>query len=163
MPTSVLGYAAHASDADLKPFERRDLRPDYVDIDVLFYEICHSDVRNDWGGKTYPIVPGHEIISRITRVRPAIGRFAAGQVVGVGCLVDSCRVCSSFEHDQEYYCLHGSTLTYAGKDRHGGSPTYGGYSDRIVVPDRFVLSVPEGLDLAGAPPCCAPRSPPTRR
>jgi uncharacterized zinc-type alcohol dehydrogenase-like protein len=157
MPAPVLGYAAHTSDADLVPFafERRDLRPDDVDIDILFCGVCHSDVhhvRNDWGGETYPIVPGHEIIGRVTRVGPAVSRFSAGQVVGVGCLVDSCRVCSSCEHDHEQYCLHGSTLTYAGKDRHDGSPTYGGYSDKIVVSDRFVLSVPEGLDLAGAAP-----------
>lgn len=157
MPTSVLGYAAYASDADLVPFtfERRDLRPDDVEVDILFCGVCHSDVhhvRNDWGGETYPIVPGHEIIGRVTRVGPEVSRFSGGQIVGVGCLVDSCRTCSSCHHDLEQYCLHGSTLTYASKDRHDGSPTFGGYSKRIVVSDRFVLSVPDGLDPAGAAP-----------
>ncbi len=157
MTTTVKGYAAHASDADLVPFsfERRDLRSDDVEIDILYCGVCHSDVhhvRNDWGGETYPIVPGHEIVGRVTRVGPDVTRFAEGQVVGVGCLVDSCRECSSCEHDLEQYCLNGSTLTYAGKDRHDGSVTFGGYSEKIVTSDRFVLSIPDGLDLAGAAP-----------
>lgn len=157
MPTTVQSYAALAEGADLVPFsfERRDLRPDDVEIDILFCGVCHSDihhVRNDWGGETYPVVPGHEIVGRVTRVGPGVTRFSADQVVGVGCLVDSCRECSSCHHDREQYCLNGSTLTYAGKDRHDGSPTYGGYSGRIVVSDRFVLSVPDNLDLAGAAP-----------
>jgi uncharacterized zinc-type alcohol dehydrogenase-like protein len=161
MPTPVQGYAAHASDAPLVPFafERRDLRPDDVEIEVLFCGICHSDihhVRDHWGRETYPIVPGHEIVGRVTRVGPEVRRFAAGQVVGVGCLVDSCRECTPCRHRLEQYCAKGSTLTYASKDRHDGSPTYGGYSERIVVSDRFVLAVPDGLDLAGtAPLLCA--------
>lgn len=157
MPTLVQGYAAHAADQDLVPFsfERRDLRSDDVEFDVLFCGVCHSDihhVRNDWGGETYPIVPGHEIIGRVIRVGSDVSRFKAGEVVGVGCLVDSCRHCSSCERDLEQYCEHGSTLTYAGKDRHDGTPTYGGYSKKMVASDRFVLSIPEGLDLAGAAP-----------
>jgi len=157
MATTVKGYAAHASDADLVPFsfDRRELRVDDVEIDILFCGVCHSDihhVRNDWGGETYPIVPGHEIIGRVTRVGPQVTRFANGDIVGVGCLVDSCRECSSCDHDVEQYCLNGSTLTYAGKDRHDGSPTYGGYSETVIVSDRFVLVIPDGLDLAGAAP-----------
>ncbi|WP_250528269.1 NAD(P)-dependent alcohol dehydrogenase [Caballeronia sp. GAWG2-1] len=157
MPTPVHGYAAHSSDADLVPwsFERRDLRPDDVELDVLFCGVCHSDihhVRNDWGGESYPIVPGHEVVGTVTRIGPEVTRYKVGDTVGVGCLVDSCRHCSSCEHDHEQYCENGSTLTYAGKDRHDGTPTYGGYSNKIVVSDRFVLRIPNGLDLAGAAP-----------
>jgi alcohol dehydrogenase (NADP+) len=156
MPTPVQGYAAHASDADLVPFtfERRDLRPDDVELEILFCGVCHSDVhhvRNDWDGEEYPIVPGHEIIGRVTRVGSGVSRFKEGQTVGVGCLVDSCQHCHACEHDLEQYC-DDSTLTYAGKDRRDGTPTYGGYSEKIVVTEKFVLRIPDGMDLAGAAP-----------
>lgn len=157
MSTPVRGYAAHSSDTDLVPwsFERRDLRPDDIELDVLFCGVCHSDVhhvRNDWGGESYPIVPGHEIVGTVTRVGPQVTHYKVGDTVGVGCLVDSCRHCSSCEHDLEQYCENGSTLTYAGKDRHDGTPTYGGYSNKTVVSERFVLRIPDGMDLAGAAP-----------
>lgn len=157
MPTPVKGYAAHSSDADLVPwsFKRRDLRPDDVELDVLFCGVCHSDihhVRNDWGGETYPMVPGHEIVGTVTRVGSGVIRYRIGDTVGVGCLVDSCGDCHSCEQHLEQYCENGSTLTYAGKDRHDGTPTFGGYSEKIVVSDKFVLSIPAGLDLAGAAP-----------
>lgn len=157
MPTTVKGYAAHSSDADLVPwsFDRRDLRQDDVELDVLFCGVCHSDihhVRNDWGGETYPIVPGHEIIGKVARVGPSVEKFKVGDIVGVGCLVDSCQHCNPCKSLLEQYCENGSTLTYAGKDRHDGTPTYGGYSEKIVVSDKFVLSVPENLELAGAAP-----------
>ncbi|NJB77629.1 NAD(P)-dependent alcohol dehydrogenase [Xanthomonas arboricola] len=157
VPTTVNAYAAHASDGDLTPwsFERRDLRPDDVEIDVLFCGVCHSDVhhvRNDWGGETYPIVPGHEIIGTVKRVGASVTQFHVGEMVGVGCLVDSCRICGPCTEQLEQYCQKGSTLTYAGKDRHDGTPTYGGYSNSIVVSDAFVLRVPAGLDPAGAAP-----------
>jgi len=160
MPT-VRAYAALSSEADLAlvSIERRDLRPDDVELEILFCGVCHSDihhVRNDWGGETYPIVPGHEIVGRVTRTGAAVSRFSEGQMVGVGCLVDSCRECAPCTHSHEQYCEKGSTLTYASKDRHDGSPTYGGYSETIVVSERFVLSVPDGLDPAGtAPLLCA--------
>lgn len=161
MPTPVHGYAALWADADLVPwsFERRDLRRDDVEVDVLFCGICHSDihhVRNDWGGETYPIVPGHEIVGTVTRVGPEVARYRAGDTVGIGCMVDSCRHCHACERHLEQYCENGMTLTYAAKDRHDGSPTYGGYSNRIVVSEQFVFGVPEGLPLAGvAPLLCA--------
>jgi uncharacterized zinc-type alcohol dehydrogenase-like protein len=157
MPLNALGYAAQSATADLAPFtfERRDPRPDDVVIDILYCGVCHSDLhtaRNDWGWTTYPIVPGHEIIGRVREVGAQVIRFKAGDAVGVGCMVDSCRHCKPCEHGEEQYCKEGSTFTYGGKDRHDGSFTQGGYSDQIVVSDRFVLKVPDGLDLKGAAP-----------
>ena len=157
MPTPARGYAAHSPDADLVPwsFERRDLRPDDVELDILFCGVCHSDihhVRNDWGGETYPIVPGHEIVGVVTRVGAHVTRYQAGDRVGVGGLVDSCRRCRYCEHDLEQFCESGKTLTYGGKDLHDGSTTRGGYSDKIVVSERFVLRIPDGMDMAGAAP-----------
>jgi len=157
MPTPVYGYAAHSSDTDLVPwsFERRDLRPDDVELDILFCGVCHSDlhhVRNDWGGETYPIVPGHEIVGTISRVGPNVAQYKAGDLVGVGCLVDSCQHCHACVHHLEQYCENGNTLTYASYDRHDGSRTYGGYSNKIVVSEKFVLAIPDGMDPAGAAP-----------
>lgn len=156
MPKPVQGYAAHAPDQPLAPFafERHDLRPDDVEIDILFCGVCHSDIhhaRNDWGGETYPIVPGHEIIGRVLRVGSEVTRFAEGQTVGVGCLVDSCGHCRECEHGLAQHCDH-NTVAYADTDERDGEPTYGGYSQRIVVTERFVLNIPEGLDPAGAAP-----------
>ncbi|WP_349999111.1 NAD(P)-dependent alcohol dehydrogenase [Stenotrophomonas lacuserhaii] len=156
MSTEIHGYAAHSAEADLVPFafSRRELRPDDVEIEILFCGVCHSDVhhvRNDWGNEEYPIVPGHEIIGRVARVGSDVTRFKAGDIAGVGCLVDSCQACSPCRHGQEHYCNE-NTLTYADHDRHDGQPTYGGYSENIVVTERFVLHIPDGLDLAGAAP-----------
>jgi len=157
MTLNVLGYAAQSPTSELAPFpfERRDPRPDDVVIDILYCGVCHSDLhtaRNDWGWTTYPIVPGHEIIGRVRAVGAAVTRFKAGDAVGVGCLVDSCRHFQPCEHGEEQYCQNGFTGTYGGTDRHDGRPTQGGYSDQIVVSDRFVLKVPAGLDLKGAAP-----------
>ena len=157
MSFTVLGYAAESPTSDLVPFpfERRDPRPDDVMIDILYCGVCHSDLhtaRNDWGWTTYPIVPGHEIIGRVRAVGAAVTRFKAGDAVGVGCLVDACRHCQPCEHGEEQYCQNGFTGTYGGTDRHDGRPTQGGYSDQIVVSDRFVLKVPENMDLRGAAP-----------
>jgi len=157
MTLATLGYAAQSPTSTLAPFafERRDPRPDDVVIDILYCGVCHSDLhtaRNDWGWTTYPIVPGHEIIGRVREVGAAVTRFKPGDAVGVGCLVDSCRHCAPCEHGEEQYCENGFTGTYGGKDRHDGRPTQGGYSDHIVVSDRFVLKVPESLDLKGAAP-----------
>ncbi|MCW2254327.1 putative zinc-type alcohol dehydrogenase-like protein [Providencia alcalifaciens] len=139
-------------------FERRDLRPDDVEIELLFCGVCHSDVhhvRNDWGGEEYPIIPGHEIIGKITRVGEKVTHFQSGNTVGVGCLIDSCRECSPCKHSHEQFCDN-NTLTYSDKDRHDGTATYGGYSEKIVVSERFVLNIPEGLNLTGtAPLLCA--------
>jgi len=157
MTINVLGYAAQSAKEDLAPhrFERRDPRPDDVVIEILYCGVCHSDLhtaRNDWGWTTYPIVPGHEIIGRVREVGAAVTRFKAGDAVGVGCMVDSCRHCKPCEKGEEQYCKEGSTFTYGGQDRHDHTTTQGGYSDQIVVSDRFVLKVPDGLDLKGAAP-----------
>ncbi|MGD0635858.1 MAG: NAD(P)-dependent alcohol dehydrogenase [Beijerinckiaceae bacterium] len=157
MVTRVLGYAAHSAQDRLAPwsFERRDPRPDDVVIDILYCGICHSDVhnvRNDWGGAVYPMVPGHEIIGRVARVGSKVTRFKAGDSVGVGCMIDSCQHCKPCLRGLEQYCDKGSAYTYGGTDRLDHTPTYGGYSKNIIVSDKFVLKVPEGIDLKGAAP-----------
>lgn len=157
MTMEVLGYAAQSATDDLAPyrFERRDLRRDDVAIRILYCGVCHSDLhmaRNDWGWTFYPVVPGHEIIGRVVEVGADVSRFRVGDAVAIGCLVDSCRTCSACEHGLEQYCEAGNTMTYGSLDRHDGRPTYGGYSERIVASEQFVVKVPEGLDLAGAAP-----------
>lgn len=156
MPLNVLGYAARSATTPLAPFsfERRDPRPDDVTLEVLYCGVCHSDLhaaRNDWGFSSYPVVPGHEIIGRVTAVGSAVTRFKVGDAVGVGCMVDSCFSCDPCRDGEEQYCPH-CVYTYGGVDRQDGSITHGGYSERIVVTERFVLKVPDGLDLAGAAP-----------
>jgi uncharacterized zinc-type alcohol dehydrogenase-like protein len=161
MVTKVSGYAARSAQDGLAPwsFERRDPRPDDVVIDILYCGICHSDVhnvRNDWGGAVYPMVPGHEIIGRVARVGSKVTRFKPGDSVGVGCMIDSCQHCKPCLRGLEQYCDEGSAYTYGGVDRLDHSPTYGGYSENIIVSDKFVLRVPEGIDLkAAAPLLCA--------
>ncbi|MBF0505461.1 MAG: NAD(P)-dependent alcohol dehydrogenase [Nitrospirae bacterium] len=161
MTLNVLGYAAQSARDALAPyrFVRRDPRPDDVVIHILYCGVCHSDlhtVRNDWGFSTYPIVPGHEIIGRMISVGPDVTRFKPGDHVGVGCMVDSCRHCAACEQGLEQYCEEIPTYTYGGIDRHDRMPTFGGYSEKIVVSDKFVLKIPDGLDLkGGAPLLCA--------
>lgn len=157
MTMNVLGYAAQSPTSDLAPFrfERREPRPDDVVIDILYCGVCHSDLhtaRNDWGWTTYPIVPGHEIIGRVVRVGSGVTRFRPGDHVGVGCMVDSCRQCAACKEGLEQYCEEGPVFTYGGVDRHDHMPTHGGYSDKVVVSERFVVKVPEGMDLKGAAP-----------
>ncbi|WP_271455331.1 NAD(P)-dependent alcohol dehydrogenase [Citrobacter sp. Awk 2] len=157
MVMNVKGYAALAVKEDLVPhsFVRRDPREDDVVIEILFSGVCHSDIHsayNDWGGATYPMVPGHEIIGRVVHVGKSVTKFAVGDLAGVGCMVDSCQHCSACEQGLEQYCEEGNTLTYNDTDRHDGLPTFGGYSDMIVVTEKFVVKVPEGIDLRGAAP-----------
>ena len=157
MSIRILGYAAQSAQDSLKPyrFERREPRADDVVIEILFCGVCHSDLhqaRNDWANSIYPVVPGHEIIGRVLSVGAAVTRFKAGDNVGVGCMVDSCQHCEPCQHGLEQYCEEFPTTTYNGVDRHDHSITYGGYSEKIVVSDKFVLKVPDGLDLAGAAP-----------
>lgn len=153
-------YAAMAQGATPEPwqFQSRSPRPDDVSIEILYCGVCHTDIHfvdNDWGMTVYPVVPGHEIIGRVTAVGAEVGRFQVGDLVGVGCLVDSCRECDRCRQGLEQYCP-APTWTYNGEDPHDGSPTYGGYSQRIVVSDRFVVRVPDGLDPASsAPLLCA--------
>ena len=159
--TQATGYAAPAADAPLAPyhFERRALRAGDVAIDILYCGVCHSDLhtaRNEWHNSRYPVLPGHEIVGRVTAVDPLVTRFQAGDLVAVGCMVDSCQECAECTAGYEQHCLRGATLTYNGKDRVTGEITFGGYSDHIVVREEFVLRVPEGLDpLRAAPLLCA--------
>lgn len=160
MTMNVLGYAAQSAKDALAPyrFTRRDPRPDDVVVEILYCDVCHSDlhqVRNDWGNwfsTTYPIVPGHAIIGRVISVGPDVTRFKPGDQVGVGCMVDSCRHCESCEQGLEQFCEEIATYTYNHIDRHDHRPTYGGYSEKIIASDAFVLKIPDGLDLKGAAP-----------
>lgn len=155
--TQARAYGAQSPSSGLAPLsiERRPPRPDDVAIEILYCGICHTDlhfVHNDWGMTEYPIVPGHEIIGRVTSVGSEVTSFSVGDTVGVGCMVDSCRSCSACEDGLEQYCRNGMVVTYNGRDRHDGSLTFGGYSDSIVVSERFVVRVPEKLDPAAAAP-----------
>jgi alcohol dehydrogenase (NADP+) len=157
MTMNVIGYAAPSAKAELVPyqFERRNIRADDVVIKILYCGICHSDVHhvnNDWGGTTYPIVPGHEIIGHVVSVGPDVTRFKPGDHVGVGCMVDSCQHCAACQQGLEQYCEEGPTLTFDNLDRHDQMRTFGGYSEKIIVREKFVLRIPDGLDLKGAGP-----------
>jgi uncharacterized zinc-type alcohol dehydrogenase-like protein len=162
--TQVHAYAAKTATSALVPFAitRRALRPRDVKIEILFCGVCHSDIhaaRNEWGGTHYPFVPGHEIVGRVSEVGRGVSQHKVGDLVGIGCLVDSCRQCRSCKEGLEQYCENGWTGTYNGKDNIGGTPhkyTFGGYSETIAVDQRFVLRVPKNLDLAAtAPLLCA--------
>lgn len=159
--TQTLAYAAQSNASPLSPWqiERRDLRADDVDIEILYCGVCHTDIhqtRDDWGNAVYPMVPGHEIIGRVVGVGSAATKFQIGDLVGVGTLVDSCHECAACKADLEVYCEQFPTSTYNARDRHDGSPTYGGYSQRIVTAEHFVLRIPEGLDpKAAGPLLCA--------
>jgi uncharacterized zinc-type alcohol dehydrogenase-like protein len=151
------GYAAHAKGAPLAPFDfdRRDLRANDVAIDILYCGVCHSDLhmaRDDWGMSAYPLVPGHEIVGRVSAVGPEVTRFREGDRVAVGCMVDSCQRCDQCRKGEEQFCREGMTLTYGGRDRIDGSVTQGGYSRHVVVRQEFVLRVPDALDITRAAP-----------
>ncbi|WP_141332331.1 NAD(P)-dependent alcohol dehydrogenase [Myxococcus sp. AB025B] len=156
--TTVRGYAAQDARSPLAPFqfERREPGADDVELDILYCGVCHSDIhqaRDEWGGSIFPMVPGHEIIGRVTRVGANVTRFKAGDSVGVGCMVDSCRVCTSCKDGLEQYCEKGGpTFTYNSRERQGQQPTFGGYSSALVVDQSFVLRVPDSLDPARAAP-----------
>jgi uncharacterized zinc-type alcohol dehydrogenase-like protein len=162
--TKTQSYAAFDSKTPLVPFafERRDLLPDDVSIDILYCGVCHSDVhqvRNEWANSTYPIVPGHEIVGRVTAVGKDVKKFKVGDLAGVGCMIDSCKVCTECEKDLEQYCAN-SVFTYNSPDKHTGKPTFGGYSKKIVVNKHFVLHISKKLEppeklAAVAPLLCA--------
>jgi uncharacterized zinc-type alcohol dehydrogenase-like protein len=155
------GYAALKAGAPLVPFsfERRALRDNDVAMEILFCGVCHSDLhqaRNDWGMGTYPMVPGHEIVGRVTDIGAGVTRYKAGDLVAVGCMVDSCQTCDQCRQGEEQFCREGMTPTYAGQDRITQETTQGGYSKHLVVREEFVLSVPETLELSKvAPLLCA--------
>ncbi|WP_312063408.1 NAD(P)-dependent alcohol dehydrogenase, partial [Pantoea septica] len=154
-------YAAQDAKSPLAPFDYkpRELRAHDVQIEVLFCGVCHSDLhqaRNEWKNTLFPVVPGHEIVGRVTAVGGHASKYKVGDLVGVGCMVDSCRSCPSCQEGLEQYCEVGFVGTYNGQDRETGDVTYGGYSTAVVVDENFVLRVPENLDLAGvAPLLCA--------
>ena len=158
---NVKAFGAASKDDDLKEMiiDRRSLQSKDIEIDILYCGVCHSDLhttRNDWGGTKYPAVPGHEIVGKITRVGEGVTNFKVGDLAGVGCLVDSCQECESCKQDLEQYCENGSTGTYNGKDKYLNQQTFGGYSEKIIVDENFVLTIPENLDLkAVAPLLCA--------
>jgi uncharacterized zinc-type alcohol dehydrogenase-like protein len=158
--TTAAAYGAPAAGAPLEglAIERRALGPQDVRIDIKFCGICHSDIhftRGEWGKVPYPAVPGHEIAGVVTAVGSEVTRFAPGDRVGVGCMVNSCRECENCRRGDEQYCLGGGTGTYGSTDR-DGTVTYGGYSDHVVVDQDFVLSIPAALELdVAAPLLCA--------
>lgn len=157
----IKSYAAQGSDTPLAPFQitRRTPGPSDVRFEILYCGVCHSDihqVRNEWGGSIYPMVPGHEIVGRVKSVGENVSKFKVGDLAAVGCLVDSCRTCDNCRHGMEQYCRNGSVGTYNSYERDGVTPTYGGYSKEIVVHEDFVLKVPGNLPLEGvAPLLCA--------
>jgi len=155
------GYAAQKAGVPLAPFnfQRRELNPMDVQIDILFCGVCHSDlhqVRNEWGNSIFPMVPGHEIIGMVTKIGNQVKKFKVDEIVGVGCLVDSCRECDNCDHGLEQYCLNGNSQTYNGYEQDKKTPTYGGYSNMILVHEDFVLHISDKLPLEGvAPLLCA--------
>jgi uncharacterized zinc-type alcohol dehydrogenase-like protein len=157
----TIGIAAYDAAGPLAPwrFERRDLGAHDVHIRILFCGICHSDlhtVRGEWGPCAYPQVPGHEIVGRVEQVGPAVTRWKAGDLVGVGCMVNSCQQCQPCADGLEQYCDNGMTGTYGSIEQETGRPTQGGYATDVVVHEQFVLRVPENLDPAAvAPLLCA--------
>jgi len=153
-------YAAQTATQPLAPFQisRRDLGPNELLIDIQYCGICHTDVhqvRNEWGGSHYPMVPGHEIIGTIVETGPQAKRFKKGDLAGVGCFTDSCRKCRECTDGLEQYC-HNITWTYNSMEKDGVTPTFGGYSTRIVVDENYALKIPKNLPAAGvAPLLCA--------
>lgn len=153
----VKAFGAESAESDLQEMQikRRALTSKDVEIDILYCGVCHSDLhtaRSDWAGSQYPVVPGHEIVGKIVAIGDAVQKFRIGDLVGVGCMVDSCGTCDSCKKDLEQYCLSGFVGTYNGHDSHLGGHTFGGYSESVVVDESFVLSVPSNLDLAAAAP-----------
>lgn len=159
--TNVKAFGTEAADADLKELniDRREVTANDIEIEILYCGVCHSDLhtaRNDWGGTMYPSVPGHEIVGRITKIGNEVTKFKVGDLAGVGCLVGSCKTCDSCKKDLEQYCSNGWVGTYNGADKYLGGHTFGGYSEKVVVEEHFVLNVPTNLDLAAvAPLLCA--------
>ncbi|TMM31203.1 NAD(P)-dependent alcohol dehydrogenase [Polaribacter aestuariivivens] len=161
MSEKIKAYGTEAADKDLQQMEieRRAILKNDVKIDILYCGVCHSDIhaaKNDWGNANYPLVPGHEIIGKVIEVGADVKNYKKGDLVGVGCMVDSCKECSACEDDLEQFCEKGMVGTYNGKDKHSRNRTFGGYSTSIVVREEFVLKVPTNLDTkAVAPLLCA--------
>lgn len=158
---STKAYAAQSASTPLSEWsiERRAPKPHDVQLEILYCGVCHSDLhtaRNEWGGTKYPVVPGHEIVGRITAVGDHVTKYKVGQLAGIGCMVDSCRECDNCKEGLEQYCSNGMVGTYNGQERDGSGITYGGYSKQIVAHEDFILRIPENLPLEGiAPLLCA--------
>ena len=157
--TPAVGYATNHSFSSLAPtpFDRRDVGPTDVQFDVLWCGVCHSDIHqaeNDWGNTVYPCMPGHEVVGRVTAVGNQVTKCRVGDVVGVGCMVDSCRQCEPCRESLEQYCEGpiGATMTYNGPMKPNGTNTFGGYSNVLVAAEHFILKIPANLDLKGVPP-----------
>jgi len=155
MPTK--SFAAQSAASPLAPHSitRRDPQPSDVAIDILFCGVCHSDLhiaRNEWQFTQYPVVPGHEILGRVTKIGKDVRKFKVGDLAAVGCLVDSCRTCNSCKQGLEQFCTGGPVFTYNGPDKYTGGMTYGGYSENVVVDEKYTLKVPTNLDPAAAAP-----------
>ena len=154
-------YAAQNARTPLAPFsiDRREPGPNDVLIDIAYCGVCHSDlhqVRDEWGGSIFPMVPGHEIVGHVSRVGSGVTAWKVGDTVGVGCFVDSCRECANCREGEEQYCEQGMTGTYNALERDGKTPTYGGYSTQITVDANYVLRIPDGIPLdRAAPLLCA--------
>lgn len=155
------GYAAQDNKSPLAPwnFERREVGPHDVQFDIQYCGVCHSDlhqIKDDWFPGIFPMVPGHEIVGRVVKVGDHVKKFKVGDIAGTGCMVDSCRECENCKKDLEQYCLKGNSQTYNGLEQDGKTPTYGGYSNTIVVHEDFVLHISDKLNLAAvAPLLCA--------
>lgn len=154
---NVKAYGAASSTAPLKDLtiQRRAVTPHDVEIEILYCGICHSDlhaVHNDWGGSTYPIVPGHEIIGRVKKIGEGVTKFNVGDLAGVGCIVDSCRECTHCHEGEEQFCEKGWTVVFNSPDKKYGGVTYGGFSENIIVDENYIVHVPDTLDLAAAAP-----------
>lgn len=150
-------FGTEAAEARLKELniQRREVTPYDVEIEILYCGICHSDlhsIHNDWGGTTYPIVPGHEIVGRVTKVGEGVTKFKVGDLAGVGCIVDSCRECDHCHEGEEQFCDNGWTVVFNSPDKKYGGMTYGGFSESIVVDENYVVHVPNSLDLKSAAP-----------
>jgi uncharacterized zinc-type alcohol dehydrogenase-like protein len=159
--STTKAYAAQSATTPLKPWtlDRRACKPHDVQMDIHYCGVCHSDLhfaRNEWGMTVFPIVPGHEIVGKVTAVGSHVKKFKVGDLAGIGCLVDSCRECDSCKDGLEQYCTNGAVFTYNGQEKDGSGNTYGGYSKSIVSHEDFVVHISDKLDLASvAPLLCA--------
>ena len=154
---TVKAFGTTAADAPLKPMtiERRDTRENDVKIDIAFCGVCHSDIHtahNDWKNARYPVIPGHEIVGKVTEIGAKVSKFEIGDLVGVGCMVDSCLSCDACLDGDEQHCHERATMTYGSPDKISGGHTHGGYSQSITVREEFVLHIPENLDVKAVPP-----------
>src|SRR3984893_14930853 len=155
------GFATRNGNEPVAPFSftRRDPGPKDIQIEILYCGVCHSDlhqIRNEWGNSIFPMVPGHEIVGRISKTGSSVRKFKVGELAGVGCLVDSCRTCENCKEGLEQYCLNGNSPTYNGREQDKKTPTYGGYSKVIVTDEDFVLHISDKLPLQNvAPLLCA--------